>query len=242
MACDKRRANEDQARQTEYEEVSLPPYVFLSMPVLLITSTSSIFHPFSGHLTKKASWWRSFFACLIYHVNFIYFLLFRWINRVRVVQSPNGLSDSDRSPGFWNCRTTNPRTWRAISGERMRIRLDRPSMKRYRFLRMFFFLCLSYLSRRLHLYFILFRVTWPKKRVGGVLSLPVLFITSTSYISCFFGELTEFVSFKVLTDFLILIDRQDSEIVEFSPVLHAYPTNSNVGAPHDQQQAGSIFS
>ena len=89
----------------------------------------------------------------------------------------------------------------------MRIRLDRPSMKRYRFLRMFFFLCLSYLSRRLHLYFILFRVTWPKKRVGGVLSLPVLFITSTSYISCFFGELTEFVSFKVLTDFLILIAR-----------------------------------
>ena len=132
MACDKRRANEDQARQSEYEEVLLPPYVFLSMPVLLITSTSYIFHPFSGHLTKK--------------------------------------------------------------------------------------------------------------RVGGVLSLPVLFITSTSYISCFFGELTEFVSFKVLTDFLILIDRQDSEIVEFSPVLHAYPTNSNVGAPHDQQQAGSIFS
>ena len=49
------------------------------------------------------------------------------------------------------------------------------------------------------------------------------------------------MSFKVLTDFLILIDRQDSEIVEFSPVLHAYPTNSNVGAPHDQQQAAQCF-
>ena len=42
MACDKRRANEDQARQTEYEEVSL---------------LSSYF---------------SFYACLTYHVDFIH--------------------------------------------------------------------------------------------------------------------------------------------------------------------------
>ena len=83
----------DRARQTDYEEVSLPPYIFLSMSVLLTTSTSSTFHSFSGRLTEKAS--------------------------------------------------------------------------------------------------------------RGVLSWPVLLSTSTSYISCFFGHLTEFVAFKVLTDFLI---------------------------------------
>ena len=36
-------------------------------------------------------------------------------------------------------------------------------------------------------------------------------------------------------------DRQVSEIVDFSPVLHTYPTNSNVGAPRDQQQAAQCF-
>ena len=128
MACDKRRANEDQARHTEYEEVSLPPYIFLSMPVLLTTSTSYIFHPLSGHLTEKASSWRSFLACLTKHINFIYYVLFRSINRVRGVQGPDRFSDRqdseivEFSPALHACPTNSnvgaaPRSEKGATGD-----------------------------------------------------------------------------------------------------------------------------
>ena len=120
----------------------------------------------------------------------------------------------------------------------MMIRLDKPSMKRYRFLRIFsFYACLTYHVNFLHI----------SSSFGSLdrKSEFVAFFLGLSYLA---HQLHIFRAFRLINRVRGVqgpdrfSDRQDSEIVEFSPVLHACPTNSNVGAPRDQQQAGSMFS